>query len=364
MIVIDSEFQSLIPPLSDDEYQRLEKSLVKNGYQDWREPIITWNSTIIDGHNRYSICDEHGIEFRTMEMEFESRDAAKIWIIENQFKRRNLKPYDRSVLALKLEPLYAAEAKRRMQAGGNSAEVGRQNSDNPQRTDEQLAKLAGTSRDTIRKVKVIETEAAKGNQTAIDAREAVKSGEKSINKAYTEIHPRICTVCGKPILDGDCYAHDQNKHRACASTETELNRGKRGGRKASRVLTKPQYADDGRRICSICGEPINDGEHYQDKLNMHYKCGLEHYADVQRKYRERKRLENNITIGDVNEVIEHSKAELKRQLMLDVDSAWSNLHATLERYESMGITVTDEEYDRICSAIEPIVSAIQEMSEE
>ena len=61
MIVIDSEFQSLIPPLSDDEYDRLEKSLTENGYQDWREPIITWNGTIIDGHNRYHICDEHGI---------------------------------------------------------------------------------------------------------------------------------------------------------------------------------------------------------------------------------------------------------------------------------------------------------------
>lgn len=34
----------------------------------------------------------------------------------------------------------------------------------PIRTDEQLAKLAGTSRDTIRKVKVIEQEAAKGNE--------------------------------------------------------------------------------------------------------------------------------------------------------------------------------------------------------
>ena len=58
--------------------------------------------------------------------------------------------YDRSVLALELEPLSAAEAKRRMSDGGNSSKVGRQISDNPQRTDEQLAKLAGTSRGTIR----------------------------------------------------------------------------------------------------------------------------------------------------------------------------------------------------------------------
>lgn len=226
-LVIDFEFQSLIPPLSDDEFKRLEKSILAEGVRD---PIITWNGTIIDGHNRYTVCQKHGIKFNTAPRKFASRDAAKIWIIENQFARRNLSKYDRSVLALQLEPLYAAEAKRRMSAGGNSSEVGRQISDNPQRTDEQLAKLAGTSRDTIRKVKVIEAEATKGNETAIDAREAVKSGKKSIHAAYTEIRPRICTVCGKPILDGDCYAHDQNKHKACASAETELNRGKRGGR--------------------------------------------------------------------------------------------------------------------------------------
>ena len=53
-----------------------------------------------------------------------------------------------------LESLYAAEAKRR-QSGGQGGVLLSQNSDegNHIRTDEQLAKLAGTSRDTIRKVK-------------------------------------------------------------------------------------------------------------------------------------------------------------------------------------------------------------------
>lgn len=77
----------------------------------------------------------------------------------NQFARRNLSKYDRSVLALQLEPLYAAEAKRRALDGNSRGGKSRQKSDTtsitaePIRTDEQLAKLAGTSRDTIRKVK-------------------------------------------------------------------------------------------------------------------------------------------------------------------------------------------------------------------
>ena len=238
MIVIDSEFQSLIPPLSDDEYERLEKSIVAEGVRD---PIITWNGTIIDGHNRYNICEEHGVKCPQVERQFPSREAAKIWIIENQFGRRNLNPYQRSVLALQLEPLYAAEAKRRQatSTGGAHPQLSQKSDEAvaPIRTDEQLAKLAGTSRDTIRKVKIIETEAESGNETAIEAREAVKSGKKSIHMAYTEVRPKankadtrpICTVCGRPIDAGDSYGHNPFKHRSCAIADNEAHRGIRGG---------------------------------------------------------------------------------------------------------------------------------------
>ena len=376
MIVIDSEFQSLIPPLSDDEYDRLEKSLVKHGYQDWREPIITWNGTIIDGHNRYHICDEHGIKFKQMEMQFESREAAKIWIIENQFKRRNLSKYDRSVLALQLEPLYAAEAKRRAldgnSRGGKSSQKSDATSDGSEeggksyhlRTDEQLAKLAGTSRDTIRKVKVIETEAAKGNQTAIDAREAVKNGEKSIHKAYIEVRPKgdktdmrpICTICGKPIDDGDSYDHDRNKHKSCAVVNTETHRGTRGGRPPTGKFAKAQYAEDGRRVCSICGEPINEGDSYDGHQFVHKKCHNQQRSASMRKYR-------NPTIGDTSEVLAHDKAELRESLLLVVQDIGDTLLATINRYETMGVKLGKSEQERIIKSLDALTGAVKRIKE-
>lgn len=354
MIAIDSEFQSLIPPLSEDEYQRLEKSIITDGYHEW-EPIITWNGTIVDGHNRYHICDEHGIKPTQVEREFDSRDAAKIWIIEHQFGRRNLSTYNRSALGLKLEPLYAAEAKRRMSAGGNHAGVGRQKSDNPSiRTDERIAHVAGVSRDTIRKVKVIETEAAKGNETAIEAKQAVLSGEKSIHKAFTEIRPKICTVCGKPIINGDCYSHDQNKHKACASTETELNRGKRGGRKAVRVLAKPEYTEDGRRVCSICGKPIEPGTHYQDKLGWHYKCGLERETENQRKYRDADRdLRENVPT--------YTKESLISELTSSVDTMRQAIQESITINESMGVSLSNAQKKRLIQAIKSVYKSIQDI---
>ena len=374
MIVIDSEFQSLIPPLSDDEYEGLEKSLVENGYQDWREPIITWNGTIIDGHNRYNICDEHGIKFRTMEMKFESRDAAKIWIIKNQAKeRRNLSKYDRSALVLQLEPLYAAEAKRKQvnaggdhgnqHTGGKSA-VSQKSAEPPLRTDEQLAKLAGVSRDTIRKVKVIEQEAAKGNQTAIDAREAVKSGEKSIHKAYIEVRPKgdktdmrpICTICGKPIDDGDSYDHDRNKHKSCAVVNTETHRGTRGGRPPTGKFAKAQYAEDGRRVCSICGEPINEGDSYDGHQFVHKKCHNQQRSASMRKYR-------NPTIGDTSEVLAHDKAELRESLLLVVQDIGDTLLATINRYETMGVKLGKSEQERIIKSLDALTGAVKRIKE-
>lgn len=374
MIVIDSEFQSLIPPLSDDEYDGLEKSLVENGYQDWREPIITWNGTIIYGHNRYHICDEHGIKFKQMEMQFESRDAAKIWIIKNQAKeRRNLKPYDRSALVLQLEPLYAAEAKRKQanaggdhgnqHTGGKSA-VSQKSAEPPLRTDEQLAKLAGVSRDTIRKVKVIEQEASKGNQTAIDAREAVKSGEKSIHKAYIEVRPKgdktdmrpICTICGKPIDDGDSYDHDRNKHKSCAVVNTETHRGTRGGRPPKGKFAKTQYAEDGRHICSICGEPINEGDSYDGHQFVHKKCHNQQRSASMRKYR-------NPTIGDTSEVLDHDKVELRESLLLVVQDIGDTLLATINRYETMGVKLGKSEQERIIKSLDALTGAVKRIKE-
>lgn len=366
-IAIDSEFQSLIPPLSDDEYERLEKSILAEGVRD---PIITWNGTIIDGHNRYNICDEHGIPFKTVEREFASRDAAKIWIIENQFGRRNLSKYDRSVLALQLEPLYAAEAKRRAldgnSRGGKSSQKSDATSDDSEeggksyhlRTDEQLAKLAGTSRDTIRKVKVIETEAAKGNETAIEARDAVKSGEKSIHKAYTEVRPKadkadsrpLCVICGEPIDEGDAYDHNTFKHKKCAVIDTETHRGAKGGRPPTGKFAKAQFTENGRRICSVCGKPIDDGDFYEQHPTTHKKCHTfrSNYADSS--------LLNNVPTYTVESLLMELQASAD-----NLKEAWEE---SVSINESMGVSLTSVQKKKINMAVTNLFKTIQKIREE
>lgn len=94
-LVIDPEFSSLIAPLSDSEYQYLENSILEEGC---REPITVWGNTIIDGHNRFRICDHWGIHFRTHSVEFSSREEAIAWICATQLGRRNITEETRKYL--------------------------------------------------------------------------------------------------------------------------------------------------------------------------------------------------------------------------------------------------------------------------
>ena len=87
MLKIDQEFRKMIPPLTDDEYRGLEESILKEGC---REPILTWDGTILDGHNRFFVCIAHGVVFETEALPLDSREEARLWMLENQFGRRNL----------------------------------------------------------------------------------------------------------------------------------------------------------------------------------------------------------------------------------------------------------------------------------
>lgn len=184
-IKIDKEFESLIPPLSAEEFKQLEENCVKDGIRD---PLILWHlpngdNILVDGHNRWKIAAKHGgIQFETKQMTFDDRNEAKAWIIKNQFGRRNLSAYDRSVLALKLKPLIAEKAKKKQSEGGGAV---RQKSDKAVvDTKKELAKTAGVSHDTIHKVERIEAEATPY------VKAAVRRGDMSINKAYNTTFPK------------------------------------------------------------------------------------------------------------------------------------------------------------------------------
>ncbi|MGA2466331.1 MAG: MT-A70 family methyltransferase [Thermodesulfobacteriota bacterium] len=169
---IDDEFKTLIFPLAEAEASLLEDSLMAEGCRD---ALVTWHGLLLDGHHRFEICQRRGIEFRTAEVELEDRTAAKAWIIRNQLARRNLTPFQRAELALKLEPLIAEKGKARMLAGKKSDPV--QNSAQGKTRDE-LASIAGVSHDTISKAKILSEKASEGTLKRL------RQGETSIAREH------------------------------------------------------------------------------------------------------------------------------------------------------------------------------------
>ena len=174
---IKEEFKKLIPPLTNEEFIQLEANCIQEGIRD---KILTWNGFIIDGHNRFEIAIKHKLNFETENKEFENESQVKEWMINNQFGRRNLSNYQRSVLALELENVFSARAKEQQV---RKPEFVKQISaeQKPIETRKELAKVANVSHDTIAKVKVIEAKATP------EVKAQLSTGEVSINQVYQDI---------------------------------------------------------------------------------------------------------------------------------------------------------------------------------
>lgn len=111
-LTVDPKFRDKIPPLSEDEFKKLEENILSDG--EVREPLVVWNNTIIDGHNRWTIIQKHGItNYTVKQMEFADEWAAIVWMCRNQLGRRNVSDIQKTVLI--------AEAKRAQEKthGGN-----------------------------------------------------------------------------------------------------------------------------------------------------------------------------------------------------------------------------------------------------
>ena len=176
MLQIKEEFKKLIPALTKEEFKQLEENCCAEGI---REKIITWNGVIIDGHNRYEIATRWSLDYQTESKHFKDENDVKEWMINNQFGRRNLSNYQRSVLALELESVFSERAKEQQGKRTDIKQISAESK--PIETRKELAKVANVSHDTIAKVKVIEAKASE------EVKAQLSTGEVSINQAYQEI---------------------------------------------------------------------------------------------------------------------------------------------------------------------------------
>lgn len=111
-ITILESIKRFIPPLSAEEKQQLEQNILEFGCKD---PLTIWETNrgvidanaeqpeeivyvLIDGHNRYEICQKFSIDFKISVVEFENFDQIHDFMIDHQLGRRNLSSEQMSYL--------------------------------------------------------------------------------------------------------------------------------------------------------------------------------------------------------------------------------------------------------------------------
>ena len=176
-----TDFEKFIAPLTANEFENLKASIQRDGCL---HAIITWHGIILDGHNRYKICTELGIPYQTIELEFGDEEHAKLWMVQNQLARRNIKPFQKCEMVYPLEKIISEEvAKRKNQAISKA----RQEADSEMglnlapKTANIMAEYIDISPAQWKKAKyVIEN----GDE---ELKALVRSGKKSIHAAYKKL---------------------------------------------------------------------------------------------------------------------------------------------------------------------------------
>ena len=96
-LIIDPEFRDKIPPLTEEEFTLLEENILTDGAVF--SPLIVWDNTILDGHNRYEIIQKHPeLTYAVQRLPFDNRYEAISWICKHQLGRRNLTPQQKKYL--------------------------------------------------------------------------------------------------------------------------------------------------------------------------------------------------------------------------------------------------------------------------
>ncbi|HJT83163.1 MAG TPA: ParB N-terminal domain-containing protein [Nitrososphaeraceae archaeon] len=111
IVTLNPEYSNLINPLKDLEYNSLRISVKEKGL--YLPIIINQDNVLLDGHHRFQICKELGIEPRFEVKKFEDPLDERQFIIDINDKRRHLNDFQKAELAYELEKIESERAKLR-----------------------------------------------------------------------------------------------------------------------------------------------------------------------------------------------------------------------------------------------------------
>ncbi len=186
-IVVNPDLKAYIDPLTPDEHDALERSLLAEGCRD---ALVLWGDVLVDGHNRYGICQKHDIPFQTLQSNlFKTMEDVHLWMIDQHLGRRSVSDFQRGVLALRKREILndrrlkaasatdADGASPAFDAATPAAAASAATTTEPLKSREDIAKVARLSSNQVVLIEKIQ------KQAAAEVVAAVKSGTISINAA-------------------------------------------------------------------------------------------------------------------------------------------------------------------------------------
>jgi len=118
-IVVNEELKAYIDPMTPEEHEALERSILAEGCRD---ALVLWGDVLVDGHNRYGICQKHGLPFKTVQNpRFKTIEDVHLWMIDQHLGRRSISDYLRGVLALRKKDIVNQQRSRSATAPAESA---------------------------------------------------------------------------------------------------------------------------------------------------------------------------------------------------------------------------------------------------
>jgi len=220
-LVIDEEFEKLLPVLTLEESEKLENNILQYGMLDpikiWQDPD-TGEWIIIDRHNRYNILKKHNIDWHYWQdykimAELETREDVKQWMLEQQLGRRNLSDAEKYEIVQKFKSVFQKKAKENQSLGGKGlANLPKVD------TRKEMAKAIGVSEGTYRK---LDTVMQSGNE---ELKQQLREKKVSTDKAYQEIkNPKKeeSVTPEQKIIEFDNRMNDIDKEISSLRTERE-----------------------------------------------------------------------------------------------------------------------------------------------
>ena len=202
---IDESIRRLLMPLRDDERALLEQSVLVEGIRD---PLVVWRRggelILLDGHHRYELATQHGLDFSVVEMEFDDETDAVQWVLRNQLARRNLTDEQRTIVIGRYYNMLKRAPHRPVDKGDKLSPLSESG-----KTAEQVATVFGVDSRTVYRAAEFADAFEQLESVSPEAARRVESGEvKDAKTMLPKIEPDLLPKVAERIARGETRVQD------------------------------------------------------------------------------------------------------------------------------------------------------------